>query len=124
MGIFLVTDTATDPKTFKNPGNRYPGVFFHGKNKHTQIRHSIGSELNDLVIKEKELLAVDTPISFRICQEMEDGTLMYKVEIGGEEKLSAEQTEAFEGAVDVYVASPVHPPVPGSLQNLKLVLKG
>ena len=32
--------------------------------------------------------------------------------------------QAFEGPVDVFAASPAHPPVPGVLQNFQLVLAG
>jgi len=122
MGILLVTDSAGDPKSFSKAGSRSPGVFFQGSSKTTLIKNFIGDTDKSLDIK--DLLAKDEPTSFKISQEMEDGKLMYKIEIGGEEKLSEEQTGAFEGAVDVYAGSASHPPVPGVLKNFKLVLKG
>jgi len=126
MGILLVAASSEgDKKDWKKAGSRFPGIFYHGKKKEILVKHFIGEKEKNLNLKNKDSkLAVDEPLSFKISQEMEDGKLMYKVEIGGEEKLSEEQTGAFEGPVDVYADSPAHNPVPGVLQNFKLVLAG
>ena len=78
MGIFLVASSEGDPKDWKKVGSRFPGVFYHGKNKKLLVKHFIGEKENNLEIKDSKL-AVDEPTSFKISQEMEDGKLMYKV---------------------------------------------
>ena len=79
MGILLVKNSAMDSAEWTKVGSRYPGIFFHGKNKLLLIKHFLGKKPMDLKIKQKDLLAVDTPLSFKISQEMEKGKLMYKV---------------------------------------------
>merc|ERR1712025_508527 len=121
-GILLMARSDGDPHIwYKKFGNRYPGVWYLGGPKQILVLMALGASKGKWVkIPNEGILAKDKTTKFKISQQMDGDKLMFKVAIDGEEKLAEEQSNPYEGGVNVFANDPWFKPMPATLTDLKI----